>query len=79
MVNQILKLTIVSVRELNQANVTADVTKKLSAATMIDGFLNSPAQECKRWLDLEEVIVLNQTERLIKEREEEPFSKCIIL
>ena len=53
MVNQILKLTIVSVRELNQANVTADVTKKLSAATMIDGVLNSPAQEGKRWLDLE--------------------------
>ena len=38
--------------QLKQADDGADV-RKLSAATMIDGKLNSPAQECKRWLDFE--------------------------
>ena len=39
------KLTIASARDLRQAYETADV-KKLSAATMIDSVVNSPAQEC---------------------------------
>ena len=48
------KLTITSARgELRQAAESAD-PKKISAATMIDGELNSPAQEYKRCLvDLE--------------------------
>ena len=41
------KLTFASARELRQAGETSDV-KKFSVATMIDGVLNSPTQECKR-------------------------------
>ena len=48
------KLTIASASEIRQADETADV-KKMSAATMIDGVLNSPAHECKRWLDLDKL------------------------
>ena len=44
------KLTLASARELKKADEGANV-KKLSVATMVDGVLNSPAQECKRWLD----------------------------
>ena len=72
--------TIASARELKQADEGADV-KKVSAATMIDGVLNSPAQECKRGLvDMEGSQGAKSNRKGNKrEREEGQFSKCIIL
>ena len=46
------KLTIASARQLKEADEGTDV-KKLSAATMVNENVVSPAAECKRWLELE--------------------------